>query len=560
MKIHGTENPIKNFLLDSGAAISVLKVNSLHDETIVNFSSIEVKGITSEPIKTLGIVTLEIETPEIQNKPYHITFHIVPSNFPISQDGIIGNNFLKQTNAVIDYGRSQGTFILKETPVSIKFQTANVNIVIPPRVEKIVKYGPVSIQEESIALFNSDKLSKSGLFVSNSIVKPQNGFVFLSILNSNSFPISIDNDLEVKFTAINDYSVYSLTESPFNSTVENRLSILEKQMDLNHLNAEERQAIIEMCRDYNHLFYVGGDKLSATDAVTHQINTDPAKPPVNIRPYRLAQIHKTEIKEQVDKMISEGIVCPSASPWNSPLLVVPKKSDSEGQKKWRVVVDFRKLNENTIPDAYPLPNIEDILGQLGNSKYFSTLDLANGFHQIMVDERDKPKTAFSTCQGHYEFNRMPFGLRNAPPTFQRLMNKVLTGLIGNRCLVYLDDIIVYGANLKKHNSRLLEVFQMLSKFNLKLQPNKCKFLNKEVMYLGHVISEKRSSPDPNKVSAIDKILPPRNVDQVRSFLGFVGYYRKFIMNFSKFSAPLNRLLKKDSVFKWDAFCAKRSTI
>ena len=152
-------------------------------------------------------------------------------------------------------------------------------------------------------------------------------------------------------------------------------------------------------------------------------------------------------------MLKTEIIQTSASQWNAPLLVVPKKADASGKPKLRVVVDFRKLNDLTIGDSFPLPNITDILDQLGNAKYFTTLDLASGYHQIPMTEKDKPKTAFSTPYGHYEFNRMPFGLKNAPATFQRLMNSVLTGLQGLKCLVYLDDIrrrgSVSGYVLKK---------------------------------------------------------------------------------------------------------------
>ncbi|KMQ87661.1 enzymatic polyprotein endonuclease reverse [Lasius niger] len=178
-------------------------------------------------------------------------------------------------------------------------------------------------------------------------------------------------------------------------------------------------------------------------------------------------------------MLKDEIIRKSASQWNAPLLVVPKKPDASGKPRLRVVIDFRRLNNLTIGDSFPLPNITDILDQLGNAKYFTTLDLASGYHQIPMPEHDKKKTAFSTPYGHYEFNRMPFGLRNAPATFQRLMNSVLTGMQGLRCLVYLDDIVIYGFSLEDHNKRLTEVLRRLRENNLKLQPEKCEFLRKE---------------------------------------------------------------------------------
>ncbi|KMQ85817.1 enzymatic polyprotein endonuclease reverse [Lasius niger] len=178
-------------------------------------------------------------------------------------------------------------------------------------------------------------------------------------------------------------------------------------------------------------------------------------------------------------MLKDGIIRTSASQWNASLLIVPKKIDASKKPKLRVIVDFRRLNNLTIGDSFPLPNITDILDQLGNAKYFITLDLASGYHQIPMAERDKNKTAFSIPYGHYEFNRMPFGLKNTPATFQRLMNSVLKGIQELRCLVYLDDIVIYGSSLEDHNKRLAEVLRRLRENNLKLQSDKCEFLRKE---------------------------------------------------------------------------------
>ncbi|GBP00092.1 Retrovirus-related Pol polyprotein from transposon 297 [Eumeta japonica] len=175
--------------------------------------------------------------------------------------------------------------------------------------------------------------------------------------------------------------------------------------------------------------------------------------PINQRQYRLPHVHKEEINRQVSELLKEGIISPSVSPWNSPILLVPKKSQ-DGQKTFRLVVDFRKLNEATIKQVFPIPRIDEILDQLGNSRYFTTLDLASGYHQVLVHEQDRAKTAFSTDKGHYEFNRMPFGLTGAPATFQMVMNTVLTGLQGLDCFVYLDDIVVYGRNVADHERKL----------------------------------------------------------------------------------------------------------
>ena len=162
------------------------------------------------------------------------------------------------------------------------------------------------------------------------------------------------------------------------------------------------------------------------------------------------------------KLKDTGVITDYTSPYNSPVFIIPKKSDKFGNKKWRIVVDFRALNEKTIGDAYPLPNIAEILDQLGGAKYFSVFDLASGFHQIPLDPEDKVKTAFTTPEGHYEFLRMPMGLKGAFATFQRLMGRVLTGLQGAELFVHLDDIIIYANTLEEHGRKVPRRFQRLT--------------------------------------------------------------------------------------------------
>lgn len=252
-------------------------------------------------------------------------------------------------------------------------------------------------------------------------------------------------------------------------------------------------------------------------------------------------------------MLSKGIVEESKSPWNFPLIVVPKKSINN-EVKWRVVVDFRRLNDATINEVFPLPNITDILDQLGKSSYFSTLDLESAYHQIDLDINDREKTAFSTTQGHYHFKKMCFGLKNAPATFQRHMNTILSGLIGIKCFVYLDDVVVYGYNLADHNEKLSQILKIFRFHKLKLNPQKCEFLSKNLCYLGHIITPNGIKPDPKKTEAVVNYPTPANTKDVKAFLGFVGYYRRFIPNFSHISEPLNKLLRKRAEFKWDEFC------
>ena len=216
------------------------------------------------------------------------------------------------------------------------------------------------------------------------------------------------------------------------------MRVLNKRR-MDHVISEEKTSLGEICVDYQDVFFLSGERLSCTSAVKHTIHPEPGTVPTNIRPYRLPESQRKEIDRRVTNLLEEGIIFESNSPWNSPIMVLPKRVGPDGEKKWRLVVDFRHLNEKTIGDAHPLPDITDILDQLGQSKYFTCLDMMMGYHLIELEEGEWPKTAFSNKQGHCMYMRLPFGLKTALATFQKLMNYVLSGLTGTRCFVYLDD-------------------------------------------------------------------------------------------------------------------------
>lgn len=203
-------------------------------------------------------------------------------------------------------------------------------------------------------------------------------------------------------------------------------------------------------------------------------------------------------------MLGQNIIQPSNSPYNSPLWIVPKKLDNSGERKWRIVIDYRKLNEVTVSDKFPIPNIENILDKLGRAQYFTTLDLAKGFHQILVTPEDRKKTAFSTPYGHYEYLRMPFGLKNSPATFQRVMNHVLRELINKICVVYLDDILIFSTSLEEHIMNVKKVFERIKSAGLKIHTDKCNFLKRETEFLGHILTPEGLKPNPNKIRCIQE--------------------------------------------------------
>ena len=251
-------------------------------------------------------------------------------------------------------------------------------------------------------------------------------------------------------------------------------------------------------------FHFPNDKLTCTSTIEHAIptpNIDPQRA-INVKSYRIPKVHSDEVHRQTEQMLSDCVIQHSSSPWDSPIFVAPKKLDSSCKRKWRVVVGFHKLNYATVGDSFPILVISDVLDSLGKSKYFSTVDCVSGFWRIPVRREDRPKTAFSTEYGHFEYKSMPFGLKGAPATFKRLMSTVLSGMQGLKCLVYLDDIIGFGETLGVHNYKLREVFARLRMHNLKLQQNKCEFLRKKVTYLGHKLTTQGLLPNPDKVIAV----------------------------------------------------------
>lgn len=292
------------------------------------------------------------------------------------------------------------------------------------------------------------------------------------------------------------------------------------------------------------MFYNEECDLTFTNAVKHNIRTTDSDP-VYVKPLRHPYELKKEIQLQIDKLLKSKIIRPSISPYSSPVWIVPKKLDASGIKKWRLVIDYRKLNEKTIEDKYPLPRIEEILDNLGKCMYFSTLDLAQGFHQIEMDESSIEKTAFTVNNGHFEYVRMPFGLKNAPATFQRVMDNILKEYLHKFCFVYMDDVVIFSKSLQEHMEHLNLIFLKLRQFNLKVQLDKSEFLRKEVAFLGHVITSEGIKPNPTKLEAIKKYPIPKSVKEIKSFLGLIGYYRRFISNFAHITSPMTKYLRKN---------------
>ena len=248
-------------------------------------------------------------------------------------------------------------------------------------------------------------------------------------------------------------------------------------------------------------------------------------PPISQRAYRAPLLRRQLISDCVDDMLAQNIIRPSVSSWASPVTIVPKPDGSS-----RFCINYRKLKNFTTPDQYPLPNIAEIVDLIGQAKIFSTLDLKSGYLQIAIDEASVPKTAFRCHSGLFEFLRLPFGLRNAPASFQCIMDSVLGDLIGNHCLVYLDDILIFSDNAEEHIRHIQQVFERLRQAGFTLNSEKCHFGLFEIKLLGFIINEQGIATDPAKVEVIKNLPAPRSVKETRPFIGIkklCSFYRRF---------------------------------
>ncbi|CAL8465899.1 g5435 [Coccomyxa elongata] len=311
-------------------------------------------------------------------------------------------------------------------------------------------------------------------------------------------------------------------------------------------NRENLSTAKRILTDYIDVFPLDLSGLPPERPVEHAIDLEPGHEPHNRPPFRLSEVEWEECRKQIRELQDKGHIRPSTSPYGAPILFVKKKDGS-----FRMCIDYRALNKATIKNAYPMPRIDDLLDRLKGATVFSKMDLRSGYHQVRIREGDEYKTGFRTRDGHYEFTVMPFGLCNAPATFQRLMNGVLPDM-GDFVQVYLDDILVFSKTEEEHEQHLRRVLERLREHRLFAKLSKCEFYMREVEFLGHKVSEEGISVEEEKVAAIREWPTPKNPTDVRAFLGLAGFYRRFIHHFTNIALPLHDLTRKDVAFKWEA--------
>lgn len=312
-----------------------------------------------------------------------------------------------------------------------------------------------------------------------------------------------------------------------------------------HLSTDQRHILRDVI---DETFRTMGDKLGCTTMVEHVIRTN--SPPIKQRHYPLSPSLQKQVNIELEKMLADGIIEPSTSPWASPIVLV-RKTDGT----YRFCVNYKKLNEVSEPDAYPLPFVSSTLDKLRDARYLTTLDIKSAYWQIPMAEESRPLTAFVVpTRGLFQFKRMPFGLHNSAACWQRCIDRVLGVDLEQFVFVYLDDIVICTPTFDKHMEILREVLHRIRIAGFTLNRDKCCFCRPELRYLGYVVNASGLMVDPDKVDAILRIPTPRSVTEVRRIVGLASWYRRFVPSFSTLTAPLTALLKKNAKFSWDEIC------
>lgn len=537
-------NSVCTFMIDSGADVSVFKANKILGSHQIDVNrKCSISGISGEKIETLATTVTALTFSNTLT--LHHEFHLVGDEFPIFTDGILGRDFLSLYKCTINYEYWILSFNFNNAEVNVMIEdNFNEGIIVPERCEVIRRIPNVQVAEDSVVC--SQEI-QNGVFCGNTLVSPNATYV--KFINTTSKPVLIHNFKPV-IKPLNQFIIASIQKGE--NDTNKRIDKIKNKIKISEIPSFVRTKFEKVLEEFNDIFALDTDNLTTNNFYEQSINlTDNV--PVYTPNYRSIHAQNDEIESQVKKLLENNIIENSVSAYNSPILLVPKKSNTS-DKKWRLVVDFRQLNKKILADRFPLPRIDTILDQLGRAKYFSTLDLMAGFHQIPLSPESRKYTAFSTPSGHYAFTRLPFGLNVSPNSFQRMMTIAMAGLTPECAFVYIDDIVVIGCSAEHHIKNLINVFKRLRHYNLKLNPEKCQFFKTEVTYLGHKITDQGILPDDTKFEVIKNYPIPTNADETRRFVAFCNYYRKFVPDFARLAKPLNDLLKKNSTFEWTDNC------
>lgn len=575
-------------LIDTGASLSTVsqcvlaRLDSRNVHKVRECEPIQVslaiKG--SQTYHVRKIVDLRIN---INSRIYLWPFYVIENS---ANDFVLGLDWMRAYNVQLSLEKASFSLKIdghvwcdhKSEELSSKAITTNVQSKInSPTLKRLVRlknsvFVPPNtiarVQVKSNEVIDSDLLlvpfensvNLKSLTIASSIFKVSGGVGETYITNSTSVPIKLKSGSVLgSYEIIEPFSILSQVRDenvPLNECQVklgsaqasiSQIDPLIRTLKINsNLSEVRKNELLHLLSKYRKTFAFSKSELGCANNAEHVIETL-TETPVKSRPYRVSYYERVQISDLVQQMLDDGIIVPSISPYSSPVVLVKKADGSP-----RFCVDYRKLNAITKVNSYPLPRMDDLFDRLNGIKYMSKLDLMMGFHQVPLSTESKEKSAFVTPDGHYEYERMSFGLNNAPATFQQLMDRTLKNLKWSEALVYLDDTLALGKDWESHMKSLELVLEAVTEANLTLQPAKCEFGMEEIEFLGHEISSQGIKVKSKKVDAVKNFPIPNSVTKVRSFVSLCSFYRKFIPYFSKIARPLYDLMKDKVKFEWTA--------
>ena len=508
---------------------------------------------------------------QLGGRSYAVDFVVVP-DFP--DELLLGLAFMFDFDVCIS-PRSQSISIgSQRLPLPDAFPrtyptdlAAETDLLIPARAEVVVNLVRIcDMNDELVVCEGNETATALGLLVAASVCDTSDRLLPVRVANPTAKPVRIPRGTAIataeavvplhetkKRYAFSTQLEPEAHSSPsdgtpatdHNSGTPPKRYFTEAELDMGKdLSPEQRSQVLELLKDFANIQSQHESDTGLTDLITHGIDTGSAAP-INQRPYRISFQERQDVAQLVAEYVAAGFIRESDSPWACPIVIVRKKDGT-----LRFCCDWRRLNSVTRKDAMPLPRIDDMIDRLAKARYFTKLDFTSGYYQVPLSAESREKTAFVTPDGHYEWNVMGMGLTNAPATFQRLMYKVLGGLLWTNSMAYLDDIVIFSDSFEQHLSDLREVFSRIQKAKLKIKPPKCSFAKSGIHYLGFVITPRGVECDEANTRKVADFRAPRDKRDVRSFLGLTSYYRKFIRDYAFIARPLYDLTRDDVEFQW----------